>query len=151
MLFCNKNWDPYLVKQNVGGSNEWCLYTNGTTFPSYLRKPISRKLLISRLAWVVLFLAHHWASQFFWITNTKTILFCAKTIHDYAVVAGEALNFAAYAYAPAILVTPLGALSIIFRYVLIVPFEQGLFIQVLTVKYLVQFGTSSFYIERETA
>ena len=34
----------------------------------------------------------------------------------YAVVLGEALNFSAYAYAPAILVTPLGALSIIFRY-----------------------------------
>lgn len=35
-----------------------------------------------------------------------------------AMVAGEALNFAAYAYAPAILVTPLGALSIIFSSVL---------------------------------
>ncbi|KAL0358516.1 UNVERIFIED_CONTAM: putative magnesium transporter NIPA1 [Sesamum angustifolium] len=30
-------------------------------------------------------------------------------------ILGEGLNFAAYAYAPAILVTPLGALSIIFR------------------------------------
>lgn len=37
---------------------------------------------------------------------------------DSAVVLGEALNFAAYAYAPAILVTPLGALSIIFSSVL---------------------------------
>ncbi|KAG6433628.1 hypothetical protein SASPL_105243 [Salvia splendens] len=36
----------------------------------------------------------------------------------YAVVLGEALNFSAYAYAPAILVTPLGALSIIFSAVL---------------------------------
>ncbi|KAH6770139.1 magnesium transporter NIPA [Perilla frutescens var. hirtella] len=35
-----------------------------------------------------------------------------------AMVAGEGLNFAAYAYAPAILVTPLGALSIIFSAVL---------------------------------
>ena len=33
------------------------------------------------------------------------------------VIVGEIANFAAYAYAPAILVTPLGALSIIFRYV----------------------------------
>lgn len=33
-----------------------------------------------------------------------------------AVIGGEAANFAAYAYAPAILVTPLGALSIIFRF-----------------------------------
>lgn len=32
------------------------------------------------------------------------------------VIVGEGANFAAYAYAPAILVTPLGALSIIFRY-----------------------------------
>ncbi|KHG10879.1 Magnesium transporter NIPA3 [Gossypium arboreum] len=30
-------------------------------------------------------------------------------------IIGEIANFAAYAYAPAILVTPLGALSIIFR------------------------------------
>lgn len=32
------------------------------------------------------------------------------------VIAGEGANFAAYAFAPAILVTPLGALSIIFRF-----------------------------------
>ena len=32
------------------------------------------------------------------------------------VIVGEVANFAAYAFAPAILVTPLGALSIIFRY-----------------------------------
>jgi len=31
------------------------------------------------------------------------------------VIVGEIANFAAYAFAPAILVTPLGALSIIFR------------------------------------
>lgn len=31
------------------------------------------------------------------------------------VIFGEIANFAAYAFAPAILVTPLGALSIIFR------------------------------------
>lgn len=34
------------------------------------------------------------------------------------VIAGEGANFAAYAFAPAILVTPLGALSIIFRFAL---------------------------------
>lgn len=33
-------------------------------------------------------------------------------------VVGEIANFAAYAFAPAILVTPLGALSIIVRWVL---------------------------------
>lgn len=33
----------------------------------------------------------------------------------FVVVVGEIANFAAYAFAPAILVTPLGALSIIFR------------------------------------
>ena len=32
-----------------------------------------------------------------------------------SMVVGEAANFAAYAFAPAILVTPLGALSIIVR------------------------------------
>jgi magnesium transporter len=32
-----------------------------------------------------------------------------------AVILGEVANFAAYAFAPAVLVTPLGALSIIFR------------------------------------
>ena len=32
-------------------------------------------------------------------------------------VVGEVANFAAYAFAPAILVTPLGALSIIVRYI----------------------------------
>lgn len=32
------------------------------------------------------------------------------------VIVGEAANFAAYAFAPAILVTPLGALSIIIRF-----------------------------------
>lgn len=34
-----------------------------------------------------------------------------------AVIVGEIANFAAYAFAPAILVTPLGALSIIIRQV----------------------------------
>ena len=34
-----------------------------------------------------------------------------------AVIVGEIANFAAYAFSPAILVTPLGALSIIIRYV----------------------------------
>lgn len=34
---------------------------------------------------------------------------------SFTVIVGEIANFAAYAYAPAILVTPLGALSIIFR------------------------------------
>lgn len=32
-------------------------------------------------------------------------------------IIGEGANFAAYAYAPAVLVTPLGALSMIVRYV----------------------------------
>jgi len=36
--------------------------------------------------------------------------------NDMAVIVGEVANFAAYAFAPAVLVTPLGALSIIVRY-----------------------------------
>lgn len=39
------------------------------------------------------------------------------TILCLTVGAGEAANFAAYAFAPAMLVTPLGALSVLVRYV----------------------------------
>ena len=35
---------------------------------------------------------------------------------NFTVIVGEIANFAAYAFAPAILVTPLGALSIIIRH-----------------------------------
>lgn len=35
---------------------------------------------------------------------------------DYVVIVGEVANFVAYIYAPAVLVTPLGVLSIIIRY-----------------------------------
>lgn len=38
-------------------------------------------------------------------------------------VCGELSNFAAYAYAPAILVTPLGALSVLIRFIQI-PFHS---------------------------
>lgn len=34
----------------------------------------------------------------------------------FAVIVGEAANFSAYAFAPAILVTPLGAISVLVRY-----------------------------------
>jgi magnesium transporter len=34
----------------------------------------------------------------------------------FSVIVGEVANFVAYAFAPAVLVTPLGALSIIVRY-----------------------------------
>lgn len=37
-------------------------------------------------------------------------------LFSFVVIVGEIANFAAYAFAPAILVTPLGALSIIVRY-----------------------------------
>jgi len=40
------------------------------------------------------------------------------------VVIGEIANFAAYAFAPAILVTPLGALSVLIGYVAPVRLEQ---------------------------
>ena len=38
------------------------------------------------------------------------------TIVIFTVIVGEIANFAAYAFAPALLVTPLGALSIIIRH-----------------------------------
>lgn len=37
-------------------------------------------------------------------------------LHLFPVGAGEAANFAAYTFAPATLVTPLGALSVLVRY-----------------------------------
>ena len=37
--------------------------------------------------------------------------------HDVTVVVGEVANFSAYAFAPAILVTPLGALSVLIGWV----------------------------------
>lgn len=40
-----------------------------------------------------------------------------NTTACFPVGAGEAANFAAYAFAPATLVTPLGALSVLVRYV----------------------------------
>lgn len=58
----------------------------------------------------------------FYFTKTLSVkYFIQKDLYSYsnifhlAVVVGEIANFAAYAFAPAILVTPLGALSIIIR------------------------------------
>ena len=48
-----------------------------------------------------------------YITNCRTYLI-------YAVIVGEVANFVAYIYAPAVMVTPLGALSIIVRYIVLV-------------------------------
>lgn len=48
--------------------------------------------------------------------KTTSISILMMNIRSFIVVLGEIANFAAYTFAPAILVTPLGALSIIFRY-----------------------------------
>lgn len=48
-------------------------------------------------------------------SNSLKPVFILIVIFSSAVVIGEIANFAAYAFAPAILVTPLGALSIIIR------------------------------------
>lgn len=45
----------------------------------------------------------------------KTSMFNCILYAIFAVGAGEAANFAAYAFAPATLVTPLGALSVLVR------------------------------------
>lgn len=50
-----------------------------------------------------------WAHLFLFLTNSFICFFLL-------VIVGEVANFAAYAFAPAILVTPLGALSVIVRY-----------------------------------
>lgn len=44
-------------------------------------------------------------------------VFYSNAAACFPVGAGEAANFAAYAFAPATLVTPLGALSVLIRYV----------------------------------
>lgn len=48
---------------------------------------------------------------------TSKFVFYINTAACFPVGAGEAANFAAYAFAPATLVTPLGALSVLIRYV----------------------------------
>lgn len=45
----------------------------------------------------------------------KEVLACSLLTVFSAVIVGEVANFVAYIYAPAVLVTPLGALSIIVR------------------------------------
>lgn len=46
-----------------------------------------------------------------------TLSFYSYILYVISVTFGEIANFVAYVYAPAVLVTPLGALSIIIRYV----------------------------------
>lgn len=58
----------------------------------------------------VFFLGH-------WLTVHRILLF---SFWLFIVIVGEIANFVAYAFAPAVLVTPLGALSIIVRCVILV-------------------------------
>ena len=55
------------------------------------------------------------------VSGARNALLYSRLFHDtdsrLAVALGEAANFAAYAFAPATVVTPLGALSIIVRQV----------------------------------
>src|SRR3954447_6767613 len=53
-----------------------------------------------------------------WLVCAPPKLALGVTINKSIVVAGEIANFAAYAFAPAILVTPLGALSVLIGAVL---------------------------------
>jgi len=62
-------------------------------------------------------------SNLFFSSSAVTILIALSFLFGYpnsllslAVFIGEVANFVAYIYAPALLVTPLGALSIIVRY-----------------------------------
>jgi len=52
----------------------------------------------------------------FFHSNRYFIVLLSVLEKNFAVIVGEVANFAAYAFAPAILVTPLGALSIIIRH-----------------------------------
>lgn len=67
---------------------------------------------------------HEWGiSQLFLLPGkmdtrwNSTFMNCAKCCALFPVIVGEIANFTAYAFAPAILVTPLGALSVLVRYV----------------------------------
>jgi len=55
-------------------------------------------------------------SFLFFHSNRYLIVLLSVLENSFAVIVGEVANFAAYAFAPAILVTPLGALSIIIRH-----------------------------------
>lgn len=55
----------------------------------------------------------HCSTVVVFIFRTYSNLMC---LNPFKVGAGEAANFAAYAFAPATLVTPLGALSVLVRY-----------------------------------
>jgi len=54
----------------------------------------------------------------------RNIIFILKNNVPFVVAVGEGFNFAAYAFAPASLVTPLGALSILVAAVLAQKFLQ---------------------------
>lgn len=66
-------------------------------------------------------LSHKREKRFIFFFQAEEVLFGIKItlLCDLGIViVGEIANFVAYAFAPAILVTPLGALSIIVRYFL---------------------------------
>jgi hypothetical protein len=50
-------------------------------------------------------------------TTNLSLRLSFLTVHPHKVLLGEVANFVAYVFAPAVLVTPLGALSIIVRYI----------------------------------
>ena len=78
---------------------------------SYLYEPlwwvgmITSKQALFSIFYCILFLC----------IGTSTYPVPSTFLNSFAVVVGEVANFVAYAFAPAILVTPLGALSIIIR------------------------------------
>ncbi|WVY94871.1 hypothetical protein V8G54_033959 [Vigna mungo] len=75
---------------------------------SYLYEPLWWVGMITSELYVILF--------GFDRTSDLNIEFFSNTSAISTVIVGEIANFAAYAFAPAILVTPLGALSIIIRH-----------------------------------
>lgn len=96
------------------------------------------KRLISRLTTLLYFSAYFLCMQQTRNQNqVDSILdftkWCLLVCVVLTVIGGEVANFAAYAFAPAILVTPLGALSIIIRYKSSIIYDSTL---VLKSKYL---------------
>ena len=68
--------------------------------------PVLKDIFVVPCGWLLVAVRFH--------TNCVAMLMCSNG-HFFAVTLGEFANFAAYAFAPATLVTPLGALSVLVR------------------------------------
>ncbi|KAG6517067.1 hypothetical protein ZIOFF_020446 [Zingiber officinale] len=99
----------YMLRQtkNQYGYQEFYVFLKGNArFSQYLSSTQNFVTLLFSVK-----ISSSWAHLFLFLTNSFICFFLL-------VIVGEVANFAAYAFAPAILVTPLGALSVIVSAVL---------------------------------